>query len=99
MTPLSLTLETVLRVPDSVATRELEGESIVLDLESGMYFGLDVVGTRIWQLVVEHGRLASVRQHMLDEYDVEPPELEADLLRLAVELVERRLLVISGPNA
>ena len=52
-----LLLDTSLAVPDDVIFRELDGEAILLNLATGMYFGLDQVGTRLWALITESGSL------------------------------------------
>ena len=77
---------------DNVVSRELEGEAVMLNLESGVYFGLDEVGTRIWALIQEHGALRKVFEVMQREYDVAPPTLESDLLRLVEELRAKGLV-------
>lgn len=79
-------------VPDDVVFREVDGESVILDLTNATYFGLDAVGTRIWQLVIEHGALVRVFETLLSEYDVDPAVLQADLLDLVGRLQARQLL-------
>ena len=74
------------KIDDQVVFRELEGEMVLLNLETGIYFGLDPVGTRIWTLLREHESLQQVFEVLLQEYDVPEPVLKADLLRLAREL-------------
>ena len=73
------------KIDDQVVFRELEGEMVLLNLETGIYFGLDPVGTRIWTLLREHESLQQVFEVLLQEYDVPEPVLKADLLRLARE--------------
>jgi hypothetical protein len=86
-------MDSILTISDAVAFRELDGEAVILNMESGMYFGLDQLGTRIWQLIAEHGRLSMVSRALLDEYDVPASILDADLARLVAALVEKGLLV------
>lgn len=76
--------------------RYLDGETVLLDSETGLYFGLDPVGTRIFQLIVEHHRLAQVFDSMLAEYDVPPAQLEADLLSLARQFQARGLMDVAS---
>jgi hypothetical protein len=83
----------VFRMSDAVVFRELDGEAVLLNLDSGLYFGLDAIGTRIWQLVGERGRLEPVVQTLLQEYDVPADVLQADVERLIGRLVENGLLV------
>jgi hypothetical protein len=84
---------------DSVTTshevlfREVEGEAVLLDLASERYFGLDEVGTRIWQLLQEHSSLRKVYEVLRDEYDVEPARLEEDLLKHVRELTDAGLAI------
>lgn len=88
-----LSLESSLKVNDDVVFRELEGEAVILNVASGMYFGLDAVGTRMWQLIAERSHLGSVAGTLVSEYDAPPSVVEADLVRLAGELVAKGLLV------
>ena len=83
------------RVSDGVVFRELDGEAVLLNLDSGMYFGLDRVGTRVWQVLEQHGRLDAVVERLLEEYDVEPERLRADVAQLLATLVEKGLVVVS----
>jgi len=73
------------KIDDQVVFRELEGEMVLLNLETGIYFGLDPIGTRIWTLLRERESLQQVFEVLLQEYDVPEPVLKADLLRLARE--------------
>lgn len=87
----ALSLHDSLSVPPAVLFRYVEGETVILNSDTGTYFGLDAVGTRLWQLIVEHGSLRQVYDAALQEYAVEPVELENDLLALAQQLQERGL--------
>jgi hypothetical protein len=88
---MSSTLDGKVSPSDNAVFRELEGESVLLNLETGMYYGLDVVGTRAWQLAAADGSLRSVRDRLLEEYDAEPAVIERDLLALADALVGKGL--------
>jgi hypothetical protein len=80
-------------ISHEVLFQELDGEAVLLDLASESYFGLDDVGTRIWQLLQDHGSLRKVFDVMLSEYDVEPERLEQDLLKHIGELADAGLVV------
>jgi hypothetical protein len=67
---------------------------VLLNLANGKYFTLDDIGTRVWQLLSEHKQLMAVRQSLLEEYAVEPEQLEQDLLALTDRLVANGLLQI-----
>ncbi len=91
-----LTLETRCTVPPDVIFRELEGEAIILNLDSGMYFGLDPVGTRIWQLLIDAPDLRAVHTKMIAEFDTTSDVLEQDLLTFAATLREKGLVTFQS---
>jgi hypothetical protein len=88
----AISLDRTIRVSDDTVFRELGGEAILLQLEAGMYFGLDPVGTRLWQLMAARGNLRDVFESARDEFDVDPATLERDLLALATELAGKKLI-------
>ncbi|MGE0444445.1 MAG: PqqD family protein [Vicinamibacterales bacterium] len=84
-----------LRVPDDVVFREIAGESMILHLGSGIYFGLDGVGTRAWQLLAEHGSIEGVVSAMATEFDADASTISADVTALVNELLRKHLLEIT----
>ena len=90
---MSLSLDDALTMAPDVMFRNLNDEAVLLDLKNGTYFGLNDIGTRIWELILEHGSLSQVRDLILQEFDVDREAVERDLLALAGQLVERQLAV------
>lgn len=82
----------LLSIPDSLATADLGGESVLLDAASGTYFGLNDVGTRIFELAREPKTVAQIEEVLLTEYNVEPSRLRLDIEMFVTQLVERGLL-------
>jgi hypothetical protein len=76
----------------SVVFRQMDDGAVLLDLASGVYFGLDEVGTRIWTLLGERGTPSAVCTVMLEEFDVDPGILAGDVLRLVGELQQNGLV-------
>lgn len=70
----------------SIICRELSGETVLLNLESGIYYGLDAVGTRVWRLLARGLTVAEVCAALVEEYDVAPEVLRDDVARLVEEL-------------
>jgi len=81
--------------PD-VISQEVSGETVLLDLESENYFGLDEVGTRIWQLIKEKEDLQAIYTTLLDEYEVEESRLQADLEALSGEISKLGLVSLEA---
>lgn len=70
---------TKLRVNESVIQAEVDDEILLLDVEKGTYFGLDGVGTRIWQLLGNGATPEAIVGALGDEYEVDQAQLQADV--------------------
>ena len=79
--------------PDVVFT-VLDDEAVLLEQNSGKYFGLDSVGTRTWLLLSEHNHLSKVYELLLAEYEVSEGQLHDDLENLVNKLIENGLVEI-----
>jgi hypothetical protein len=66
----------------SLVAAKIDNEMVLLDLETGVYFGLDEIGTRIWDLVCAGESVDEIVDHLGEEYDAEPGVLRADLIEL-----------------
>lgn len=75
--------------------REIDGEAVLLDLQRGTYFGLDAVGTRIWELIREHATLTVVCDEIVREFDVDASRATADLLEFVERLANRGLIEVA----
>ncbi len=84
---------TVVAVKDQVSC-DLAGEAAILNLKTGVYYGLDAVGSRVWELIQEPKTVAAVRDALLEEYEVEPARCESDLKQLLAQLAEKELLEV-----
>ena len=98
MTETAITLDATVTLTPDVVFKELRGESVLLDLASGTYFGLDETSTRLWQLLTSHGSLRRAFDGMLAEFDVEPDRLQGDLIDFVAELSRRRLVSVNPPG-
>ncbi len=88
-------LQTTVTIPEGLLFRELEGEAVLLDLNSGEYFGLDEVATQMWLLLTRHGTVDASYRELLTRYEVAPEQLRSDLLTFVDELLSLRLLEIA----
>ncbi len=75
-----------------VLFQELDNETVLLNLATEQYHGLDETGTRIWQLLTQHGGVEPVVTQMLAEYDVSEAQLRQDVAHLIEELAEAGLV-------
>ena len=89
---MEITLDSRVKPSNKTLFRNVEGEGVLLGLNVGAYFGLDPVGTRIWELIAERGLLREVAREIVAEFEVESEKAEGDLLRLVEILLEKNLI-------
>ena len=90
----SISFSDRVRVPEDVLISNLQDESVILNLNSERYFGLDNVGTRMLTVLSTSNSIEAAYELLLTEYDVDPHLLRRDLMSLIENLVEQGLLTI-----
>lgn len=88
-----MTPDSVFEIPVHVVARRIGEETVILDLESGTYYGLDPVGARAWELIAEGRTLGAVCAAMREEYEVDATRLEHDIGALVGDLRQNGLLI------
>lgn len=91
-----ISFSTNIVVPDGVLIRELSGESVILNLHTECYFGLDDVGTRMWTLLTSSKSIQAAYETLLVEYNVDAETLRNDLANFVLKLSEKGLIEIHG---
>jgi hypothetical protein len=84
------------RIPDDVLISRLQEESVILNLDSERYFGLDDVGTRILSVLTNSDSIEAAYELLLTEFDVDRAVLRADLLALVANLLQQGIVQVSA---
>lgn len=74
---------------------EINGDAVILNLSSGAYYGLNEVGARIWELLQKNLSLQQIRMTLLDEYDVDAEQCDAELLGILQDLQAAGLIEVN----
>jgi hypothetical protein len=85
---------TVVAAKDQVSS-DLGGEVAILDLKDGVYYGLDEVGARVWELVQEPALVSAIQARIIEEYEVEHARAERDVIALLQQLANEGLIQVS----
>lgn len=78
----------------SQVSSDLGEEVAILNIETGVYYGLDEVGARVWQLLQTETDVLAIRDSLLAEYEVEATQCEENLLDLMRQLNEEGLIEV-----
>ena len=90
----SISTNSTIVVSQDQVSCDLSREAAILNLKSGVYFGLNTVGASIWKLIQEPKTIDEIRDALVDEYDVDPKRCEQDILELLQELSNHELIKI-----
>jgi hypothetical protein len=90
---MTISLSDRVTVADDVLISNLQDESVILNLDSERYYGLDDVGTRFLSVLTTSESIEAAYDRLRDEYDVDPEVLRDDLLALVENLIAQGLLI------
>ena len=95
--PLSL-YSVVVATPEQVSCA-LGDEAAILSMKNSVYYGMNPVGARVWNMLGEPRSIVQLRDALLDEYEVEPNRCEQDLLQLLEHMRSEGLIEVQGAAA
>ncbi len=88
----TIVLDTVISQTEEIITSDMGGEIVMMSLENSAYYGLDTIGTRIWQLIEQPMAVSSVCDTLQTEFEVEPDHCRQDVLELLNHLHKEKLI-------
>lgn len=98
MTQAPLTAESVVVASRQQVSAVVEGEAVILGLADGVYYGLDGVGRRVWDLLAEPRSVAELRDAVAAEYEVDATTAGHDIFQLLGDLCARGLVDVVPPR-
>jgi hypothetical protein len=86
-------------VAEEVAAKVIDGEAILINLATGVYYSMDKAGALIWEMIAEKHSLQQIVAALVGRYQVSTAQAEADLERLAGELLRENLIKVAENDA
>jgi coenzyme PQQ synthesis protein D (PqqD) len=93
---MAISFQSRVSAPSDVLISEVGGESVLLNLKSERYFGLDEIGTQMWKTLTASDSIQTAYEALLAEYDVDADRLRQDIEELIEKLAEQGLVDVSG---
>ena len=89
---------TVVAAIEDQVSCDLAGESVILNLRDGVYYGLDPVGTDIWLLAQQSKTITQIRDTLMDKYEVDPEQCEQGLQAFLKDMSSKGLVELRNGN-
>jgi hypothetical protein len=93
---VALGLNSIVTCVKQQVSCDLSGEVVILNLADGVYYGLNAVGARIWQMIEEPRSVSEIHRSLLEEYDIDPQVCEIQLFTLLRDLAAHGLLEVKN---
>ena len=82
-------------VSEDILVKELEGEAVLLNLKTESYFGLDEVGTRMWNVLTSSNSIQDAHKILLQEYEVDQEVLIHDIENFVKRLIKEEMIKLA----
>jgi polyhydroxyalkanoate synthesis regulator phasin len=93
MNKVRITEETLVKRNDEVFVNTIDDEVVMMHIQTGKYYGLDEVGSRIWEFINEKAKVSDIIEQLVQEYDVTYEECKKDVVDLLDDLQSNDLIV------
>lgn len=91
---MKVDLHSVVVASSDQLSSSIGGETVILGIKAGRYYGVGDVAARVWQMIQEPRRVTDVRDAIVAEYEVDPAVCESDLLQLFERMADARLIEV-----
>ncbi len=91
-----ITIETVISQIEEIVASDIDGETVMMSVENGKYYGLDDIGSRIWELIERPVKVSDLNNTLIERYDIDRETCERDVLKFLNGLDDDRILAVEG---
>lgn len=94
MAELSLTAETLIQRSEEVVHSTIDGEVVMMSVEQGSYYGLDAIGSRIWNLLERPAKVGDLCQALMKEFEVDEARCFQDVAAFLKAIGKQKIIAI-----
>ena len=81
---------------EGIVQAQIDGETVMMSIENGEYYGLDTIASRIWELIEKPLTIQELNEQLQNEYDVSPEQCQSDVDKFLGEMVENKIITIAA---
>ena len=90
---MKISLDTIIKRSDELVHSDMDGETVMMSIEQSQYYGLDSVGTRIWDLIEQEMSVRDICAALMAEYDVDESQCQQDVIRFLQDMADHNTVV------
>lgn len=89
-----ISMDTTISQTKDIVASDIDGEVVMMSIGNGTYYGIDSIGSRIWELIETPCKVSDLIEKLLEEFEVDRPTCEKDVLKFLEELQKNNTIVI-----
>lgn len=90
----AITLETTVQRSQELLTSSIGDEVVMMSIENSAYYGLDPVGSKIWEMIAEPVRVSQLCDQLMERFEVSAEQCQADVLKFLNEMHDEGMLQV-----
>ena len=90
-----ITLDSIVQRNEELLTSNIGEEVVMMSIENSAYYGLDPVGSKIWDMLAEPVRVSVLCERLRERFDVSPEQCQKDVLKFLIEMYEEEMLLVN----
>ena len=94
MTTSRITIDSTISQIEDIVASDIDNEKVMMSIEKGQYFGLEPIGSRIWEMIETPAKVSVIIDKLLTQFDVDRETCEHDLLAFLGELDEAGIIQV-----
>ncbi len=99
MEKINISAESVVSQIEEIVASDIDDEKVMMSVEKGQYYGLDPIGSRVWELIEKPVKVSELIDALLPKYDVDRETCERDVLAFLEELHKDGILQVEGSES
>ncbi len=96
MKKVEISKDSIIKKTDEIVESAIDGETVMMSIENGEYYGLDSVGSHIWELIQSPIKVSELVDTLLKKYNVDHNTCESDVMEFLNELNNNKILVVEN---
>ncbi len=96
MNKQEISTDTIIKRIDDIVASEIDGETVMMSIDQGKYYGLDLIGSQIWEFIKEPIKVSELIDALVEQFDVDWATCQKDVLHFLNKLKDEKILAGKG---
>jgi len=91
----AINTNSIIQRNDDIVQAEIDGEIVMMSIENGEYYGLDIIASRIWEIIETPLKIIAICEQLLTEYDVTEETCQTDVIEFLNNMAENKIVIVT----